>query len=140
MPVQWVDQVTQALVVDDAGDVVFVWQDDSLRAGNTELRGKGSLEELVVCRPHERIIDHSHSLQDSILEVKPVIRYFVRNTINNHRVGTRLVHARTAQLDELGDNIFVAAVNFFNECRRKGPFSPDKQADFQGHKKSPLSI
>src|SRR2546421_11653664 len=45
-----------------------------------------------------------------------------------------------ADLNELGDNAFVATVNFFNEGGRKGPFPPDKQTDLQSHRFSPLSI
>src|SRR2546421_3966495 len=119
--------------MDDPRDVLFVWQDHCLRAGNTQLRSQGCLEELVVRGPHEGIIDHSHTLEDGILEIEPVIGYLVRDTVNNDGVGARFIHPCAADLNELGDNAFVAIVNFFDEGGREGPFPPDKQTDLQSH-------
>ena len=77
LPVQWIDQVAQALAVDNAGDVVFVGQDHRLGTGNPQLRGQRSLEELIVGGPHEGIIDHHCTLQDGIFKIEAVIWHFV---------------------------------------------------------------
>src|SRR5260370_31643649 len=89
---------------------------------------------------NERVINHRHTLEDGVLEIDAVIRDFVRDTINNDRVRTRFIHACAAELDELGDDTFIATVDFFNESGRKGPFPPYQQADLQSHSNAPLSI
>src|SRR5919109_3285123 len=127
MPVQGKNQVSQALVVDNTWYIFFVWQHNSFRARDAELRGKGCLEEFVVRCPHKGIIDYCHTLEDSILEVYPVIWHLLRNAVNNHCVGTRFIHACATQLSELGDNAFVAAVNFFHKSGRGRKIPPHKK-------------
>ena len=53
----------------------------------------------------------------------------MRDAVDNDRIGAWFVHARTAQLDELGDDVFVATVHFIDESGRKRPFPPDNQAN-----------
>ena len=96
LPVQRVDEVTQALGVVDAGNVVFVWQDHRLRTGDSQLRGQGCLEELVVRCPHEGIVDDCCTLKNCILEIEAIVWYLMRDTIDDHRVGTWLVHTCAA--------------------------------------------
>src|SRR5712692_1246560 len=138
LPVQRVDEVTQALVMHDARDVIFVWQDERFGAGNPQFGSEGCLEELVIGGPHEGVIDDRRALQDGVLKIEPVIGYLVRDAVNDDRVRAWLIHARAAKFDEFGDHTFVAPVHFFDEDGREGPFPTDEQAYLQCHSFSPL--
>ena len=129
LPVERILEVAQALVVLDARDVLLVRQRHRLGAGDAEPRGERRAEELVVGRPHERVVDDRRALQHGVLEVGPVVRHLVRDAIDDHVVRHGLVHRRAAELHELGGHALVAAVDFVDEPRRKRPLAADDQTD-----------
>ncbi len=132
-PVERIDQVAQALVVHDAGHVLLVRQYDRLRVRDAEPVRERSAEELVIGRPHERVVHHGDALQHGVLQEGPVVRYLVRDAVDQHRVLARLAHARAAQLDVLRDHALVPPIDLFDEGRREGPLPAHDQAHLQRH-------
>mgnify|MGYP001482927244 CR=1 FL=1 len=132
MPIERELQVPQALVVDDPGNVVLVGQGDGLGRGDPDLAGQRGAEELVVGRPHERVVDDLHALEDGVLEIGPVVGHFVGDTVDEHGIGARLVHPRATDLDELGDDALLATGDLLDEFGREGPLAADDQSDLEG--------
>src|SRR5690348_8363783 len=131
VPVDGVFEISQTLIVLDAGDVFLVRQRDGARAGDAERRRERRVEELVVRRPHERVVDDDRSLEDGVLQEGPIIRDLVRDTVDDHRVVDQVVHRRSAKLDVLGDDTLTAAIDFFDERRREGPLAADYEPNAQ---------
>src|SRR5690606_36617058 len=129
VPVEGVDEVAEGLVVDDAGDVVLVREDDRLRVRDAELRSERGAEELVVGAPHERVVEDGHDVERGVLEVGPVERDLVRDPVDEDVVGARHVHPRRADLDELRYDALVAAVDLLDERGRERPLPPDDETD-----------
>jgi len=131
LPVERIPQVSQALIVLDAGNVFLVRQGDGPRARHAEARRKRRVEELVVRRPHEWIVDDDRALQHGVLQERAIIRHLVRDAIDDDGVVHELVHRRPAELDVFGDDPLTAAVHFLDEGRRERPLAPDHETNFQ---------
>ncbi|MBK9124473.1 MAG: hypothetical protein IPM16_15345 [Chloroflexi bacterium] len=71
------------------------------------------------------------TLQRRVLEERPVIRHFVADAVDDDAVRHRFVHARPADVHELGDHALVPLVDLFDERGRKRPLAPDKQSNLQ---------
>jgi hypothetical protein len=131
VPVQREDQIAETLVVDDAGHVVLIGQDQRLRTGDAEAGGQGGVEELVVRGPHEWVVDDGDPLQHGVLQVAAVVGDLVRDAVDEDDIRARLVHGSAAEADVLGDHALVPPVDGVDERRREGPLATDQQADFQ---------
>ena len=131
IPVDRIFEITQALIVLDAGEVFLVRQRDGAWAGDTERRRQRRVEELVVRRPHERIVDDDSALKHGVLEEGPVVGDLVRDPVDDHRVVDQLVHRRSAELDVFRDDAFTASIHFLDERRRKRPLPTDNQTNPQ---------
>jgi hypothetical protein len=119
------------LVVLDPRHVLLVRQRNRLRAGHTELGGERRIEQLVVGRPHERIVHHRHPLEHRVLQVGAIIRHLVRDAVDDHRVRHRLVHRCAAELHVLHFNAFVATRDLLDEGGWEAPFAAYYQSDLQ---------
>src|SRR3954464_11733604 len=63
LPIERVLEVSQTLIVLDARDVLFVGGRDGARTRDAKARGERGVEELVVGRPHEWVVDNDRSLE-----------------------------------------------------------------------------
>src|SRR5579864_748490 len=72
-----------------------------------------------------------------MFQERPVIRHLVRYPIDEHGIVARLVHACAAEFQELRHDAGIAAIDFVDECRRKGPFAADDEPDFLHENSSP---
>jgi hypothetical protein len=98
---------------------------------HADLGRQRRLEELIVSRPHERIVDDIRPLKQSVFEIGPIVGHLVRDAIHNDRVFARLIHARAAQLDVLCDHAGLPIVHFFDERRRPRPFTTNDDSDLE---------
>ncbi len=112
--------------MDNAGDVILIRQDVGFGAGHPQLRGQGSFKIFVIGRPHKRVVDNGRTLQHGILQIRTIVRHFMGNAVNNHRVFTWLIHIRAAQLHILGHDPLLPLVDLFYKSRWKRPFSPNQ--------------
>src|SRR5579872_6233122 len=133
LPIERIDEVAQAFVVDDAGNVVFVGQGDGFGAGDAEAGGQRRLEEFVVGGPHEGIVDDGGAAQGGVFEIGAVVGDFVGDAVNDDGVVAEVVHAGATELDEFGGDALIAAVDFFDELGREGPLPPDDESNFERH-------
>ena len=97
--------------------------------GEPEPGGQRRAEELVVGGPHERVVDDGGPFEHGVLEVAAVVRDLVRDPVDEHGVGHRLVHPGAAEPGELGDDAGVPPVHLVDELRRERPLAAHDQAD-----------
>ena len=67
VPVDGIFQIAQTLIMLDAGNVFLVRQRDRARAGDAEACRERRVEELVVRRPHEGVVDDDGALKYGVL-------------------------------------------------------------------------
>ena len=93
------------------------------------LHRHGSVEEFVVGRPHERIVDHRDAHARRVLEKSAVKPDFMGDAINDQRVGDWLTHPRGVQLDVVGGHPRLSFGDRFKKGRRERPFPANQQSD-----------
>ena len=77
-----------------------MWQDDRGRDRDAHLVRQSVVEELVVGRPPERIVDDDRSVQGGVLQVRAIELDVLRNPVDDDGVFHRLIHADAADLHE----------------------------------------
>src|SRR5258708_39808174 len=95
------------------------------RPGNwdRELAGERVVEELVISRPPERIVDDDRPFQRHALERGAIEGYFVRDAIDYQIVCRRRVMANTSQSDIFSDYRSLATfIDVSNQGFRKSLF------------------
>ena len=107
VPVDRIDQVVQRLGRQiDVGRIALLRQQHRPRDGDAELGHHRVVEELVVGRPPERVVDDVGALQHGVLHRAAVVLDLVRDAVDDDAIARRLVHLRPAELDHLaGDAV-----------------------------------
>ncbi len=59
--------------------------------GHAQLARKRVVEELIVCAPPERIVDHNRSAQGGILQIGPIEVDVVRDAVDNDSITARVL-------------------------------------------------
>ena len=99
---------------------VLVRQQHRPRHRHAQLLRQRVVEELVVRRPPERIVDHLRPRQHRILQIRPVERHVVRDPVHDHRIRARLRHLHAAHLHKLRRNpIHLHRVDLLDQRTRK---------------------
>ena len=101
VPVERILEVAHGAVGGALG-MLLVGQDHGGRHGHAELGGERVVEELVVGRPPERIVDDDGAVERGVLEKGAVEGNVVRDAVDDDGVGRRLVEMDGAGFDELG--------------------------------------
>ena len=112
------------------GRHVLMRHDRGARHGNTQLRGQSIVEELIVRRPPERIVDHVRPGQHRVLQVGAVERHVVRNAVDDDGItaGHRLLDG--ANLNALRLNVRQShRVHLVDECLGKGVLLAEQNSD-----------
>jgi len=86
LPIEREHQIAKALGVDDAGHILLVGEHYGPRAREAQRARQGGTEELVVGRPHERIVDDGDALKSGVLEVGPIERDLVGDPIDDDSI------------------------------------------------------
>ncbi len=133
VPVEREHQVAETLLVADPRDVLLVRQHDGLGARDPEPGRERRAEELVVSAPHERVVDDRHPLEHGVLQVRPVERDLVRDTVDDDGVGARRIHTLGAELGVLGDHAAIATVHFLDKLWRERPLPTDDETHCRVH-------
>ena len=111
--------------------MLVVRQNHRRRNRHAHLVRQRIVEELVVRRPPERIVDDNRSVQHRVLQIGAVERNVLRNTVDDDVVFLRLIHADAADLHELGGNALdLHRVDLLDQCRRKRILHAKKNSDF----------
>ncbi len=130
LPVEREFEVAQRLAR-DALDVVLLREQHGLRDGDAELRGEREVEELVVGRPPERVVDDDGAFERRALQEGAVEGHLVRDAVDDEVVADARVVAHAAHLDELGDDLAAAAlVDALDERDGERPLAADQQSYF----------
>src|SRR5205085_1763982 len=97
-------------VARDALDVRLLREQNRPGHGDAELFGERVVEEFVVGRPPERVVDDDGAFERGALEEGAVERNFVRDAVDDEVVLARRVVAHAADFDELRDNVAAPAL------------------------------
>ena len=76
-----------------------------LRDCDAEFGGECEVEEFVVRRPPERVVDDIRALKRKPLERRAVIGYLVRDAVDDYVILLRLIQADAADGDHLGRDL-----------------------------------
>src|SRR4029079_14982058 len=131
LPGQGVDQIAEALLVDDARNIFVVREGNGFWARNAKLGKQGCSEEFIICCPHEWIVDHVRALKHRIFEVRAIIGYFMRDPVYDDRKGRNLVHARATKLSIFSDYTLRPLVHLLDKGWGPGPFTTNDHTDFE---------
>ncbi len=114
----------------DLGREAFVRQKRGAGDGDAELGGKGVVEEFVIGRPPEGVVDDLGAGQCGVLQVGAVEGHVVRDTVDDDGITGGLVHLNGAELDELGaDAINFHGVDALHQGAGEGVFLAEQDAD-----------
>ncbi len=128
-----IHQVAQAFIVDDAGNIFFIREDDSLGAGDTQFGDEGCTKEFIICCPHKRIVDNISALKHRVFEVGAIVWHFMRDAIHENGIRRGFVHARAAKSGILCNHAFIPIADFFDKSWRPGPLTADDHTNFEHH-------
>src|ERR1700758_235058 len=96
-----------------------------------QLRRQRVVEELVIRRPPERIVDDHGPMQHGILQISPIERDILRDAIDDHVVLLGLIHAHAANLHKLRRNIAPAhRIDLLDQRGRKRVLHPKHDPNF----------
>lgn len=95
--------------------------------------GERCIEELVIGRPHERIVDHFGAEQRRMLEIGAIESDLVRNSVDDDVVFSGDAHAGDVQGHVFGGDSRVPAIHLFDERGRERPLSANEKADLLVH-------
>lgn len=130
VPVQWVFEIAHG-AVGGAFGVLFVRQDHRGRDGNAEFFGEGVVEEFVVGRPPEGIVDDEGAVQSSMFEIGAIEGDVVGDAVDDDGVTRGLIEWQRAGVDEFGLNAGDAArIDVLDESAGKAVFHAEQNADF----------
>ena len=129
LPVQRILQVPQRLRA-DLRRKELMWQQHRPRHRHAQLLRQRVVEELVVRRPPERVVDHLRAVQNRILQIRPIERQIVRDPIYDHRVARGLAQLHPAQRDELRLHpLHVHRVDPLDQRARKRVLHPEQDTN-----------
>ena len=98
--------------------------------GYAELCGQGVVEELVVGRPPEGIVDDDGSVERGVLEKGAVEGNVVGDAVDDDRVWRGLVEVHGAGFNELGLNaVDVAGIDVLDQRAGKAVLHAEQNAD-----------
>jgi hypothetical protein len=103
------------------------------RMGDAKARCNRRTGKLFVGAPPEWVIDYVCSADCCGFEKGAVVRYLVRNTIDNHRIAWRFRHTGAAQFDKFRRDPRIPAVDLFDKCGGPGTLPSNQDADLQCH-------
>ena len=137
LPVQRIFKVAHRAVGRPLG-MLLVRQNHRCRHRHAQLLGQRVVEELVVRRPPERVVDYHRPVQRRMLQIGAIKRNVVRDAVHNHRVIRRLVQPHRPCLHKLRMNsIEVPRIDVLHQRAGKAVFHPEQNADLL-HSAPPL--
>ena len=105
-------------------------QDHRGRHGDAQLFGQRVVEELVVGRPPEGVVDDDGAVERGVLEKGAVEGDVVRDAVDDDGVARRSVEVDGAGLDEFRLDAFdVARVDVLDQCAGKAVLHAEQNAD-----------
>ncbi len=128
LPIEWVDEVAQTFA-DYARNVLFGGQHQCPWRSQPHRRDQAGAEKLIIGAPPKGVVDNVCALQHGIFQIGPVIRHFVADAVDQHRIVARRVHAGAAQFGIFRHHTGVAPVYLFDKGRWKTPFASNNEAN-----------
>jgi len=129
LPVQWILEVAHGTLGRTLG-VLLVRKDDGGRNSNAQLGSERVVEELVISRPPEGIVDDDGTVKGSVLQKGAIEGDVVRDAVDDDGVVCGLVEVNGAGLNEFGGNaVDIAGIDVLHERARKAVFHSEQNAD-----------
>ena len=110
--------------------MLLMRQDHGARHRDPELRCQRIIEELVVCPPPKRVVNHQAPVEHRVLKKGPVKGNVMRNSINDDTVAARFHDFHTAERDEFRGHIFdLEGVDLGDQSSWKGVLHSKEYSD-----------
>ena len=130
VPIQGVFEIAHG-AVGCAFGVFFVGQDHGGRDSDSELIGEGVVEEFVVGRPPEGIVDDESAIQSRVFEKGAIEGNVVGDAIDDGGIARCLTQRQSTSVDKFGLNAGdLARIDVFDESAGKAVFHAEQNADF----------
>ena len=114
----------------DVGRVALLRQHHGPGHRHAELLRDRIVEELVVGRPPEWVVDDVGALEDRVLQVGAEVLHFVGDAVDNDGVAAGFSHLDSTQGDELGGDAGQPhGIDFLHEGGRKSLFHPEDDSN-----------
>src|SRR2546427_6882225 len=110
--------------------MLLMGQDHGARHRDAELRCQRIIEELVVCPPPKRVVNHQAPVEHRVLKKGPVKGNVMRNSINDDTVAARFHDFHTAERDEFRGHILdLEGVDLGDQSSWKGVLHSKEYSD-----------
>ena len=133
IPIHRVFQIAQRFGVQiHIRRIALLREQDRLGNRDAKFCRDSIVEELVVGRPPEGIVDDISSFEHGMLQKAAIIFDLVGDAVHDHTIAGRFAHARAAQLDHVARDSFLRAelVHFLQEGRRKAVLAAAQKSNF----------
>ena len=129
LPIQRIFEVAHGAVRRSLG-MLLVRQDHGFGHGHAQLLRERVVEELVVGRPPEGIVDDDGSIERGMFQIGAIERDVVRDAVHDHRVGRGFIQVHGAGLHEFGPYaVQIARVDVLHQRAGKAVFHAEKDTD-----------